>query len=164
MEIRRVTVQDNFAAIGEIYASSWKAAYRGLVPQDYLDGLSGKRWSDTLANSKHDAFVVMEKDRYIGTSSVCAARDDRMSGWGEVVSIYLLPEYFGKGYAKPLFDFAVAALSDKGFEDIYLWVLEGNIRAQRFYEKNGFQKNGDGAALSIGGKKLTELRYTKHLS
>jgi len=163
MEIRKVTKSDDFAAIGNIYARSWQVAYRGIVPQDYLDALSGTRWSSVLANSQYDAYVIIEGNRYIGTSSVCPARDEELPGWGEVISIYLLPEYFGKGYGKPLLKTATDALVTKGFRDIYLWVLDENIRAQKFYTKNNFVRTTDGKQIEIGGKKLTEIRYSYHV-
>lgn len=143
MEIRRVDKDDNYEAIGDIYANSWKAAYQGIVPKDYLDKLNGKKWLPVLENSKYEAFVIMDGLKYIGTASICSARGDMMEGWGEMVSIYLLPEYFGTGYAKPLLDFVVNVLEGMGYKNIYLWVLEENVRAQKFYEKYGFYHNGD---------------------
>jgi len=161
MEIRKVVQTDDFDAIGEIYAKSWKTAYKGIVSQSYLDKLQGSRWSSVLAESQNDAFIIVDSGKYIGTSSICAARDFEMTGWGEIISIYLLPEYFAKGYAEPLFNCAVNNLLEKGYKNIYLWVLEGNIRAQRFYEKQGFNKNGDKLPIEIAGEYLIELRYVR---
>jgi len=163
MEIKKVTKKDDFKAIGNIYSSSWKTAYKGIVPQEYLDDLSGDKWSPVLANIHNDAFIIMDGEKYVGTSSICAARDSSMEGWGEIISIYLLPEYFGKGYSQPLFDCAINALRNAGYTRVYLWVLEENIRARRFYEKNGFCHNGDSDQITIAGKELTEFRYIKNL-
>ena len=162
MEIRKVRESDDFESIGNIYARSWQAAYRGIVPQDYLESLSGARWSSVLSTSRYDAYVIIEDNRYIGTSSVCPARDEELRGWGEIISIYLLPEYFGKGYAKPLLKTAMDDLLSKGFQDIYLWVLDENRRAQKFYTKNNFVKSSDRKQIEIGGKELTEIRYNYH--
>ena len=151
---------DDFYAIANIYASSWKTAYKDIVPQDYLDKISENNWADKLRNSTSDAYILIENGKYIGTSSVCAARDEEMSGWGEIISIYLLPEYFGKGYGKPLFDNSVDALLDMGYNKIYVWVLEQNTRARKFYEKNGY-KFSDKKFINIGGKDLPEMRYIK---
>ena len=163
MHVRKVTKTDDFDAIANIYAQSWKAAYHGIVPQDFLDSLTTKQWSDKLANSTFDAYVILEDDKYIGTSSICAARDVKMAGYGEIISIYLLPEYFGRGYAKPLIDCVTNALLEKGYSNIYLWTLTENIRAQKFYEKHGFHKNDDISTIEIAGKELTEFRYVKCL-
>ena len=69
----------------------------------------------------------------MATASVTAARDPAMHGWGEVVSIYVLPECTGLGYGKALFAHAVHHLRENGFFKIYLWVLEENHRARAFY-------------------------------
>ena len=41
---------------------------------------------------------------------------------------------------------------------IYLWVLESNIRARVFYEKNSFRQDGTVKKVVIGTPQ-TELRY-----
>ena len=160
MDIRKVNEKDDFNAIGEIYAQSWKTAYRGIVSQDYLDGLTGSNWAKVLSDRKNEAYVILEDKKYIGASSIGAARDEKMADWGEIMSIYLLPEYFGKGYSEPLFKCAINALREKGYTKIYLWVLKENTRAQRFYEKHGFYKNGDIDSIEIAGIQLTDIRYT----
>ncbi len=161
MEIRRVMPGDDFRAIARIYSESWKAAYRGIVPQAYLDALTEARWATVLAGSAYDALVLMDGEAYAGTSSVCAARDTSMAGWGEIISLYLLPPYWGKGHGAALMDAAIALLGEKGFDRMYLWVLEDNARARAFYEKRGFVVSPDRAEIEIGGKALAEVRYTK---
>ena len=81
-----------------------------------------------------------------------------MSGWGEIISIYLLPEYFGRGYGRLFFTHVVSELLRKGYKDIYLWVLEKNNRARRFYEKNGFSP-ADSQMFTIGNEDISEIRY-----
>lgn len=164
MEIRKTNKADDFVAIGRIYAESWRVAYKGIVPQDYLDGLSPERLSRRLIADMDGAYVLTENGEYIGTSSICAARDEAMAGWGEIMSIYFLPEYFGKGFAKPLLEFVENELEALGFKDIYLWVLEENHRARRFYEKCGFVYGGERQGITIAGAELPELRYVKALN
>ena len=159
MEIRRMTLNDDAEVVGNIYANSWKAAYRGIVPQAYLDGLAGSMWLAVLRDEQYQSYLAMDGEAYIGASAVCAARDESMVGWGEIVSLYLLPTYFGSGYAEPLFRRVVEALRMQGYQQIYLWVLEENARARRFYEKQGFAANGDRLVLTIEGKELMEVRY-----
>ena len=164
MEVRKTEPSDDFAAIGNIYVKSWQAAYRGIVPQNYLDTLSGGWWAQRLAEGRYDDYVIMENGVYVGTSSTCAARDEDMAGYGEIISIYMLPEYFGKGFAAPLIKYVENALKEKGYENIYLWALEDNARARRFYEKQGFHTNGDTTTMEISGKVLAEVRYVKRLT
>ena len=48
MEIRRFLKTDNIDNVSRVYAQSWKSAYRGIVPQDYLDNISENKWSKIL--------------------------------------------------------------------------------------------------------------------
>ena len=147
-------------AVGGIYAASWKAAYRGIVPQAYLDELSGDRWAARLSDSPYRSYVLLENGRYAGTSSLTPARDEDMAGWGEIISLYLLPEYFGKGCGKALMEFDIRTLGEAGFDKLYLWALEENGRARAFYERCGFRHDGGTKVCDIGGKPLREVRYT----
>ena len=101
-------------------------------------------------------------ERLIGTSSVCASRWPDWPGYGEVVSLYLLPEYMGRGLGKALLPAAVERLKERGFRDILLWVLEENQRARRFYEKYGFMQTKRCLICNIGGKDLKEVQYCYH--
>ncbi len=159
MEIRKTRPDDDFNAISRVYALSWQAAYRGIIPDTYLDELSDDRWTEVLKAGFWDSLVLAEDGKYVGTASICPARDEAKAGWGEIVSIYLLPEYFGKGCGAPVLGAAVTSLWQKGFKSIYLWVLEENRRARAFYEKNGFAPADDETIVNIGGKELKEIRY-----
>lgn len=102
----------------------------------------------------------MDNGKYIGISSICAARDEAMAGWGEIISMYLLPDYFHMGIGKPLVENSISALIKMGYSKIYLWVLQENTRARKFYEKNGFTLSADTVTIQIGNKDLAEVRYT----
>ena len=89
-------------------------------------------------------------------------RDSGTSNYGEICALYLLPDYFGKGYAKPLFERAVEELRYMGFNRQYLWVLTENIRARKFYEKSGFHINGETRNITISDKSLQETKYVNY--
>lgn len=163
MEIRPLRETDSRLEISRIYEESWKTAYRGIVPQAYLDGIPAGRWAEALDRAGWDTLVLTEGERLIGTSSVCASRWPDWPGFGEVVSLYLLPESMGKGYGKALLAAAVRRLAEQGFQDALLWVLEENRRARRFYERAGFTLAGDVMDGEIGGKPLREVLYLRHI-
>lgn len=54
-------------------------------------------------------------------------------------TLYVMPELRGDGLGQLLMD---AVLPDR--RDAYLWVIDGNAGAQRFYERNGFRLDGFG--------------------
>ena len=103
--------------------------------------------------------VCIDNGKIVGTSSFCKSRFEQLQGWGEIISIYLLPDYIGKGYGKILIDAVLSELKRQGYEDVFLWVLEENVRARNFYEKYGFLLTDDVSDANIGGKVLREMRY-----
>lgn len=161
MEIRPYREGDDIDEISHIYALSWKTAYRGLIPDDFLDNISETRWSPLLRAESSRLVLALENGKPIGVSTYCAARDEKMKGWGEIVSLYLLPTHYRKGIGTKLFSAVVAELMSEGYSDIYLWVLENNQTARAFYEKNGFVCNGDINADNVGGRAVNELRYIR---
>lgn len=159
MEIRIINQFDSREEISNIYEQSWRHAYKGIIPQDYLDGIPKGRWCRAFDNPKWHTLVMIADGKIIGSSSYCASRFEKFSGMGEIISIYFLPEYCGKGYGKHLLSRAVDELKAMGFTDIFLWVLEENRNARRFYEKCGFSFSGESLMDNIGGKDLVELQY-----
>lgn len=159
MEIRPMGPDDDRLAVSHVYEQSWKHAYRGIIPDAYLDGIPEGRWAEGLNQPGREAFVVLEEGRIVGTSSYCASRLPEMEGWGEVISIYLLPEAMGKGYGRALLRAVVQALEEMGFRKIFLWVLEENRRARMFYEKAGFTRSGRELEVCIGGRNMREVQY-----
>lgn len=106
-----------------------------------------------------NTLVLMEDGTFIGTSCYCKSRYSDFSNFGEIVSIYFLPQYIGKGYGRFLLNAVVGKLEQLGFDDIFLWVLEENLRARKFYEKAGFIPSENYLDDNIGGKKLREIQY-----
>lgn len=137
-------------AIAEVHVRSWQAAYRGELPDDYLDGLSvderETQWTGWLAEPEELAGVLVAEDeggRVIGFASVGPSRDeDAGPQTGEVRTIYLRPEWFGRGVGRELFSRANARLRELGYVRATLWVLATNERSRHFYEKAGWAFDG----------------------
>jgi ribosomal protein S18 acetylase RimI-like enzyme len=149
-------------SISHIYEASWKSAYKGIIPQTYLDSIPTGHWAQALDDPAWHTLVMLDGKKIIGTSSYCKSRFEDMSSYGEIISLYILPEYCGKGYGKQLLQAAVNGLMQMGYKDMFLWVLEKNTYARRFYEKFGFAASGAYLDEEIGGEKLRELQYIFH--
>ena len=159
MEIRNMLPCDDRFAISNIYEKSWKSTYSGIVPQSYLDGIPTGRWAESIDSAGKYNAVIIENGEFIGTSSFCKSRFSELENLGEIVSLYLLPEYIGKGYGKKLMEYVIGALKGLGYDEIFLWVLEENFRARAFYERFGFVADGGVTDTEIGRKLLREIRY-----
>lgn len=118
MDIRHMEPRDA-DEVSRLYVKSWQAGYKGLLPQYYLDLLSPDRWKDKFAGLP-GSFVLTEGGIIAGHSCARPAEDERMPGWGEVHTLYVLPEFWGKGFGTALLDNSVKWLEKQGFERIYL--------------------------------------------
>lgn len=159
MEIRYINSYDDRNLISKIYEDSWKFAYRGIIPQKYLDEIPKGHWNKSFDISGWKSVVCILNGTYIGTSSFSKSRFDKYPDSGEIISIYFLPKYMRNGYGNKLLDFVINELKKQEFKEVFLWVLEGNIGARQFYENYGFEFDGDYIDDNIGGKELKEVRY-----
>lgn len=162
MEIRYFTDTDDRNGICRIYAESWKYAYRGMIPQDFLDSIADGKWMKNLDIPGQSTMICFENGEYIGVSSFGRSRYAQYPDCGEVISLYFLPEYIGKGYGRQLLRAVLDELRKQGYPDIILWVLEGNERAIRFYETFGFVRTKHYLDTEIGGRDLREISYVYH--
>ena len=99
--------------------------------------------------------VAKDAGRVIGFAAYGPYRDSGLREAGEVYAIYILREYYGKGVGYALMNAAVERL--KGYSAIAVWVLEGNRRAIRFYQRYGFYFDGTKKEIILGTQN-TELR------
>ena len=162
--VRSATVEDA-AAIARAHVESWRATYRGIVPDEILDNLSVERraawWREIIEAGGAVGTWVAELDGgVVGFVNAGPARDDDLpDGAGEVAAIYLVPAAWSRGAGRAMFDVAVADLAARGLEPLVLWVLTANERGRRFYESAGWQPDGTARMLDFGGTPIEEVRY-----
>lgn len=154
-----------------VHVAAWQAGYDGLLPADYLaaqsDNLDGRmeRWRGILADQSDDACCMLAEDletgEILGFVLVGAPRDEGVpDGTGELRAINVAPEAWGTGVGAQLFTAGVEWLAER-YERAYLWVLDGNERAQRFYEKHGWHADGGTKTDHHNGVALYELRFSR---
>lgn len=162
--IRRATVGDA-DAIAVVHMRTWQAAYRGLMPSDFLEQLDvaerAERWRRNLSSTAGDHFV-MEDDagRIVGFCSVLPSpnpHDDETIG--VIAALYVDPPHWRRGFGAALMQVATARARERGFRELWLRVLEGNESARRFYENLGFQVDGSAQREAYGDAVLPVLRY-----
>src|SRR5690606_24867170 len=91
-------------------------------------------------------------------------RDDEVpASTGELWAINLAPSAWGHGVGAILLEAAVSGLS-RDYRHAYLWVLETNARARRFYEKHGWACDGKVKVDDLRGFRLRELLYSRSLT
>ena len=97
----------------------------------------------------------------IGFIVIGKCRDNDLDDmYGEIWGIYLLKNYWGKGYGKRLINWGIDRIKEFGYYKTSLWVLKDNTNARRFYENLGFISDG-AEKLITRGKELVQIRYQK---
>jgi ribosomal protein S18 acetylase RimI-like enzyme len=164
--VRHATV-DDAPALGRVHVRAWQAAYRGQMPEGYLDGLRAEDraagWERGLQRDRaRDPVLVAERDgRVVGFAVVGAAEDPR--GAGELYAINVDPNHWGTGAGRALLLAAHAQLARLGYPEAVLWVLPGNRRARRFYEAAGWVAEGAERSAEVQGVVVPEVRYRRRL-
>lgn len=81
----------------------------------------------------------------------------------ELMALYVAPGLIGTGIGRALLDAGTARARARGFGAMYLWVVRGNVRAERFYRRAGFAPDGAVAASDVAGRRVPEDRYRRRL-
>ncbi|MFE6170749.1 GNAT family N-acetyltransferase [Streptomyces sp. NPDC056464] len=169
IRIRPMTLAD-CDRVAEIRVGGWRNAYRGLIPQSYLDGLDVARDAERRRGhfSQGDGSVV----------DLVAEQDGEIAGWAchgpyrdgevrtedaELYAIYIDPGRYGAGIGHTLLQESVRRCRSAGHARMLLWVLKGNTGARRFYERAGFRADGAEEPFEVDGVEVPEVRYAREL-
>ncbi len=170
LQIRPAQVADA-EGIASVHVKTWQHAYRGQIPDDYLDGMSIERrtarWRELLADpTAYGRVLVAELDgRIVGFCGIGRSRDaDADDAVGELYAIYIDAQSMNHGVGSALLKVGLAYLIDQGYARATLWVMESNRRARRFYERKGWVVDGTRRTESIANTVVPEVRYVIHFS
>lgn len=161
--IRTAVLGDEFQ-IAQVHIKSWQEAYKGLLPQDYLDQLTSeiedriKMWKNILANPQRWAWVAENTQGIISFVLFGPPRDANREDFIELGAIYLLASEKGNGNGFSLLSVGFNKMRDFGYKKAYCWVLEKNPTI-KFYERSGARFSKQVKQDEIGGMNFNELAY-----
>ena len=160
----RIADSNDVAVIAELHAQSWRSAYRGMLDDDYLDRrIFSERetlWAQRFQSPAPNQLVqvAQEDGRVLGFA--CAYGGDDAQ-WGTFLdNLHVSPESKRRGIGKALMQqVAVWSLERHPGAGMYLWVLESNSPAIRFYEQLGGVRSGVDKWRPPDGGSYTKFRY-----
>jgi GNAT superfamily N-acetyltransferase len=144
---------------------TWRAAYRGIVPDTHLDGLSydesERLWQDAISTGDGRVFVAEDDGGVFGFAS--GGPRERFSRElreyeGELQTVYVLPSHKGTGAGRRLVGEVARHLAGQRVNSMLLWVFTENHPARRFYESLGGIVVGEDG-FRLGGAWLSETAY-----
>lgn len=157
MTIRETTGAD-LDSIAVVHARTWQVAYRGLVPDEYLDALDPAAGADRLrSRPQPERTTLLATDAAEPLGFVSFGPDRLYAGRTEIYAIYVLASHWGRGIGRTLLDTVVAR---HPATEIRLWCAADNARSRRFYETYGFIADGASGAHDIAGVTLQTVSYT----
>jgi GNAT superfamily N-acetyltransferase len=128
---------DDADQIAALHADSWRRYYRGAFADSFLDGdIATERravWTSRLAAPTGTATILAERDgEPVGFVHVAFDDDPR---WGSLVdNLHVRHSHRRTGIGRQLLARAAqAAVSEATGNALYLWVLQQNTEAQKFY-------------------------------
>jgi GNAT superfamily N-acetyltransferase len=149
------------------HIACWQAAYRGIIPDGYLDNMSAGQIAERNRQilkepGIYELYCMELNKKMMGRLVINKSRDEDKADAGEISAMYLLDAFWGKGYGRKMMEFSLAELKRRGHSEAILWVLEANSRARQFYEKCGFVFDGTKKEIN-NNKPLIEMRYCRTL-
>jgi ribosomal protein S18 acetylase RimI-like enzyme len=165
--VRRVEAEDKLA-VARVHVRSWQVAYRGIFPDEYLGQLSPEdraaRYTfGSEVPSQQMTFVATDGTTICGFATAGVSRDSDLEAAGEIYAIYVDPGSWGLGAGRLLIEKARSVLCRMGFAESFLWVLESNEPAKRFYTIDGWLPDGSTRTEDRWGVLAHEIRYRRPL-
>ncbi|MDQ0742715.1 GNAT superfamily N-acetyltransferase [Clavibacter sp. B3I6] len=157
----RPAVPDDADGIAEVHVRAWRETYAHLLPASYLDGLDvttrAEQWRRTLTEGLAEAlpFVALDGDRIVGFTLAGPARDEDPPRPFQLYAINVVASAHGSGAGQALLDAAVVDAP------AYLWAADDNPRAESFYRRNRFARDGAEERQTFQGAEMVTVRNVR---
>jgi GNAT superfamily N-acetyltransferase len=158
----RAAVAGDVGALAQVQVATWRSAYRGILPDDFLASLSDtayeERWGRIIGDGTSLVYVAEDAGEMVGFASAGRQRGNGPVYGGELYAIYVLEEAQGRGHGRGLVRAVVDGLRGLGVAGMIVWVLGDNLPARAFYERLGGEYAG-AQEITIGSTLLEEVSY-----
>jgi ribosomal protein S18 acetylase RimI-like enzyme len=156
-------------SIAEIHIRSWQAAYRGILSDVLLDGLSVSERETSwraLLSAGDGLWLTLVAECDGGLAGFCSvaspSRDvDASERTAEIGALYVDPSQWRRGAGGAMLMAALDELRTRRYRDVILWVLPENHAALTFYGRFDFEvEEGIEKREERSGRSVIRLRAT----
>jgi ribosomal protein S18 acetylase RimI-like enzyme len=165
----RTALPTDAPGIARVHIASWQTAYRGILPDSYLDQLVDTyperlaRWEQGLRQPETTGtktFVVETAAHgIIGFAAAGPIRKQVQDFTGELCAIYLLAEHRRLGLGRLLFQHCVRHLHELHLSNMLVLVLERNPACRFYQAMGGVAVPGLRIDLTIADTPVVEVAY-----
>jgi len=161
----RKPILEDAVELAALHVECWKQTYTQLLPEGFFNAEHSQQrvstWQRILSDPNpnfHVALAFNEDGEMIGFSFAAPWTKDAVDVPAgierELYNLYLHHDHHGSGAGQALMD---AALGD---QPAFLWVAEQNPRAIAFYQRNGFEFDGQ-AVQDPAAPLITDARMVR---
>ena len=157
--------------LGEIHVLAWQAAYVGVMPDDYLAGLSvddrAQMWERSIGAPRPGQVVlVVADDGGVQGFAVFGPEenDPEEVEVAEIQGINVDPAAWGRGLGRRLLRRCTEVLLSQGYRQAVLWVVPANSRARGLYESENWRADGAEREDELLGVRVRDMRYRLELT
>ncbi len=158
----RLATPDDADAIERVRTDTWRATYRGHMPDAVLDALgydsTRRRQLMTTMTPQQFVLVAEHEREVVGFVNGGPTRFADTAHPGEIYAIYVLPAHHGHGHGSGLMRAGAHELLARGWGGMHLWVLRENAPSRLFYERLGGRYTSD-REDRLQGVTITESGY-----
>jgi GNAT superfamily N-acetyltransferase len=156
--VLRTAAESDADEIAALHAESWRSAYPGLVPDDFLGpALDIHRFAAPDADRRL-VLLAVSSEGLVGFTCVLADADP---AHGPLLdNLHVKPAWRGRGVGARLLNESRAwshRIAPRN--PMHLWVIEGNAPARAFYRALGGVEAGRRINL-MAGTEVPAIRYT----
>ena len=142
MEIRiRKAELNDVQEIARIHVDSWKSAFHGLMPADYINSFTNasriEEWLSAISMNTESVAVAESGNKVVGFMSYFVSSEN--SETIELSKLYLCPGVYGQRLGSKFLAHLEQEANALGIKTINLYVLDNNEVAIHFYSKHGFE-------------------------
>ncbi|TWB61234.1 hypothetical protein FBZ98_101570 [Rhizobium sp. ERR 922] len=158
----RPAVDGDLSGIARVVVDVWRATFAGLLPEDFLKGMSYRhqeqRHRRYLGHAGIAYYVAEdEKGKVVGFASGGSSRHSGFPQEAEVYALYLLPRYQRRKIGSALFTKVARALKDMEHKGLLALALENNPN-KGFYERLRGRSVATGS-LTFGETAIGQIAY-----
>ena len=135
----RLLVEKEIDEMAELYVKSWRATYKGIIPDKILDTITldrfSKIWKEYITKENNGIFGAFENDIFLGFGAFTP--DEEIENTLYLDSLHIKDEYKGKGVGTKIINYLKGYAREKGYKGVSVSIMSGNDRARNLYTKLG---------------------------
>jgi GNAT superfamily N-acetyltransferase len=163
---------EDAAEVARVQGSTWRTAYRSVLPPAVLDGwdeeAAAEAWRAAVVSPPtpaHGVVVALEQQGVVGFAAFGPAEladgepPDPDGPTTEIVTLLVEPRWGRRGHGSRLLAAVADLARTTGARRLQVWLPEADTVSAGFFESAGWAPQGWARTLDTGAAPLREIRW-----